>query len=56
MSLMERVAQLTKALLTTDAEMSHLRPSLNEIKQELSKVASGLQDVREKGYQTGSRA
>ena len=48
MSLLERLAELSKALLTTDTELRHLRETLGEIKQEVSKVTSGLQDIRER--------
>ena len=40
MSLLERLAELRRALLTTDTELRHLRETLSEIKQEVSKVTT----------------
>src|SRR5947209_20228290 len=48
MSLLERLGELGRALLTTETELRHLRDTLSDIRQEVRKVASDLQDVRER--------
>jgi len=48
MSLLERLGELGKALLTTDAELRHLRETLTEIRQEVRKLADGMQEIRER--------
>jgi uncharacterized protein involved in exopolysaccharide biosynthesis len=48
MSLLDRLGELGKALLTTDAELRHLRETLNEIRQEVRKLGDDMRDVRER--------
>lgn len=48
MNLLERLAEMTKAVLTTDAELRHQREMLSEIRQEIGKLTGGLQDLRER--------
>jgi hypothetical protein len=48
MNLLDRLAEMTKAVLTTDAELRHQREMLSEMRQEVGKLTGGLQDVRER--------
>jgi uncharacterized protein involved in exopolysaccharide biosynthesis len=48
MNLLERLAEMTKAVLTTDAELRHQREMMSEMRQEVGKLTGGLQDVRER--------
>jgi uncharacterized protein involved in exopolysaccharide biosynthesis len=48
MSLLERLGELGKALLTTDVELRHLRETLNEIRQEVRKLGDDMREVRER--------
>lgn len=48
MSFLERIAEMSKNLLTTDAELKHLRQLLNETRLEVSRLALALQDIRER--------
>jgi predicted nucleic acid-binding Zn-ribbon protein len=47
-SLLERLAELGKSLLTTEAELRHLRETLSDIRQEVRQLTDSMQDVRER--------
>ncbi len=46
--LLERLAELGKALLTTEAELKHLRETLNEVRQDMRMLTADVQEVRER--------
>jgi SMC interacting uncharacterized protein involved in chromosome segregation len=48
MSLIDRIAELSKTLLTTDVAMRHLQESVNEVKKEVSELARAMQDIRDR--------
>jgi predicted nucleic acid-binding Zn-ribbon protein len=48
LGLLERLGELGKALLTTDAELRHLRDTLADIRQEVRRLATDVQDLRER--------
>jgi predicted nucleic acid-binding Zn-ribbon protein len=48
MSLLERLGELGKALMTTDTELRHLRETMGEIRQEVRGLRDDVQDLRER--------
>lgn len=48
MGLLERLAELGKAILTTETEMKHLRDSIGDRHQAVREIRVELRDVRER--------
>jgi regulator of replication initiation timing len=48
MSLLERLAELAKSVLTTEAEMRHLRDGLSDVRQEVHRIRLEVQDLRDR--------
>jgi regulator of replication initiation timing len=48
MGLLERLAELTKALLTTESELRYLRDGLSDIRQEAQRIRGEVQDLRDR--------
>ena len=48
MSLWERLAEITKGLLTTDTELKHLNSIIADVRQEVPGLTHDMQDVRER--------
>jgi predicted nucleic acid-binding Zn-ribbon protein len=46
--LLERLAELGKALMTTEAELKHLRETLSEVRQDVRMLTADVQEVRER--------
>jgi predicted nucleic acid-binding Zn-ribbon protein len=46
--LLERLAEIGKALFTTESELRHLRDTLADIRQEVRGLADDVQDLRER--------
>jgi predicted nucleic acid-binding Zn-ribbon protein len=46
--LLERLAELGKALLTTEAELRHLRETLSDVRQEVRQLTENMHDLRER--------
>jgi predicted nuclease with TOPRIM domain len=46
--LLDRLAEIGKALLTTEAELKHLRETLNEVRQDVRMLTADVQEVRER--------
>lgn len=48
MGLFERLAELGKAMLTTESELRHLRETMTDIRQEVRNLADDMRDMRER--------
>jgi chromosome segregation ATPase len=46
--LIDRLTELTRALLTTDTQLQHLRERLDESRQEVRGLAADMRDMRDR--------